>query len=262
MNSIKIKIYSSITELPESWNDVAALNAFLQKPYLKTLEESSPSNMQCYYLAVFENNILIGVLLAQYLNLNQLESFGERDKCIKTAIRNFVFKNLASKVLFIGNNMITGENSFAFSNEIASEKISSILIECSNRLIELLKENNIKIHIISFKDFYKNTAIELKKQDFNSIYEFNTQPNMVFELNNSWRNSSDYIDAFSKKYRDQYKRARKKIIEITHKELSLDDVITHQDTMFELYYYVAKNAPFNTFFLTKNHFYSFPDLDH
>ena len=66
-------------------------NAFLQIAYLKVLEESAPSNMQCFYIGIYQNELLIGVALSQYLNLNKLESFGDRDKCIKTAIRNFVF---------------------------------------------------------------------------------------------------------------------------------------------------------------------------
>ena len=48
--------------------------------------------MACFYIGFFENRELIGVALAQYLDINKLESFGERDKCIKKAIRNFVFK--------------------------------------------------------------------------------------------------------------------------------------------------------------------------
>ena len=74
--------------------------------------------MECFYIGIFEHSNLIGVSLAQYLDLNKLESFGERDKCIKTLIRNFVFKNFASHTLFLGNNMITGQNGYSFLKEI------------------------------------------------------------------------------------------------------------------------------------------------
>ena len=93
MNTNSIKIYTSVATLPTSWDEVAVENAFLQKSYLDVLENSAPTNMQCFYIGIFEENQLIGVALAQYLNLNKLESFGERDKCLKTYIRNFVFKN-------------------------------------------------------------------------------------------------------------------------------------------------------------------------
>ena len=39
--------------------------------------------------------------------------------------------------------------------------------------------------------------------------------------------------------------------------MSLEDIISQEKKIYELYYYVAKNAPFNTFFLAKNHFSSF-----
>ena len=89
------KIYTTVSNLPDSWNQIATENKFLQTAYLRVLEESAPSNMECFYIGIFKDHKHIGVALAQYLNLNKLESFGERDKCFKTAIRNFIFKNFS-----------------------------------------------------------------------------------------------------------------------------------------------------------------------
>ena len=89
------------------------------------------------------------------------------------------------------------------------------------------------------------------------MYEFNTQPNMIFKLKKEWVTNDDYVAAFSKRYRDQYKRAHKKFEGIETRELLLDDIIQLEIRIYELYYHVAKNAPFNTFFLAKNHFSSF-----
>ena len=257
METITYKIYSSISQLPNSWDEVAIENAFLQTPYLKVLEESAPTNMQCFYIGIFEKSELIGVALAQYLNLNKLESFGERDKCLKTYVRNFVFRNFGSHALFLGNNMITGQNGYVFNKEIDKKTIGKILSECANEITLYFKKQNIKIHIVSFKDFYQDCASELKESVFSKIYEFNTQPNMIFELDKTWKTNDDYVAAFSKKYRDQYKRAHKKFEGIETRELSLDDIISQEKKIYELYYHVAKNAPFNTFFLAKNHFSSF-----
>lgn len=255
--NISFSIYQKVAELPKTWDEVAHSNAFLQTPYLSVLENSAPTNMQCFYIGIFESDALIGVALAQYLDLNKLESFGERDKCFKTYIRNFVFKNFASHVLFLGNNMITGQNGFAFSKPMDFECVSEILLKCSKALIDYFASKSIKIHIVSFKDFYKNSAAELKKNLFAPIYEFNTQPNMIFELDKKWNSETDYVDAFTKKYRDQYKRARKKSIDISHRELTLDEIIKYESRIYQLYHYVAQNAPFNTFFLSENHFTTF-----
>jgi predicted N-acyltransferase len=254
LEGITFTIYNSVLELPKRWNDVAKSNVFLQTHYLQVLELSAPVNMQCFYIGIYENNELIGVSLAQYLDLNKLESFGERDKCIKTAIRNFVFKNFASHALFLGNNMITGQNGYAFSKKIDFECISTILIDSAKEITAYFKNKGIKIHLVSFKDFYEDCSVELKKHAFLKLYEFNAQPNMIFYLDEKWKNHDDYIAAFSKKYRDQYKRAHKKFDGIVVKNLSLDEIVIHENRINELYHYVAKNAPFNTFFLSDNHF--------
>lgn len=257
METTTYQIYSSIIQLPITWDEVAHDNAFLKSPYLKVLENAAPTNMQCFYIGIFKKSELIGVALAQYLDLNKLESFGERDKCIKTFIRNFIFKNFASHVLFLGNNMITGQNCYAFNKTIDYKTISELLIECASEITLYFKKQKTTIHIVSFKDFYQDCAVELKKFALKDIYEFNTQPNMVFELQNHWKNNEDYVGSFSKKYRDQYKRAHKKFEGIETRELSFEEIISNEERIYELYHHVAKNAPFNTFFLDKHHFSTF-----
>lgn len=257
LETITYKIYTTISQLPNSWDSVARENAFLQTPYLKVLEESAPTNMQCFYIGIFQKGTLIGVALAQYLNLNKLESFGERDKCLKTYIRNFVFRNFGSHALFLGNNMITGQNGYTFNKEIDSRTIGQILKLCADEITAYFKKQSIKIHIVSFKDFYKDCAAELQQSVFSEMYEFNTQPNMIFKLKPEWNTNEEYVASFSKKYRDQYKRAHKKFEGIETRELFLGDIVLLENRIYELYYHVAKNAPFNTFFLAKNHFSSF-----
>lgn len=254
MKKVTFKIYTQVIELPKSWDDVAISNIFLQTRYLTVLEKSAPSNMKCFYIGIFENDELIGVSLAQYLDLNKLESFGERDKCFKAFIRNLIFKNFGSHTLILGNNMITGQNGYAFSKEINFETISDILIESAKEITQYLKNKGIKLHLVSFKDFYEHCSVELRKYNFLNVFEFNTQPNMIFYLDKNWKSNDDYIASLSKKYRDQYKRSHKKFDGIVVKNLTLDEIIFHEATLNDLYYYVAKNAPFNTFFLSKNHF--------
>ena len=254
LEKISFKIYNSVKDLPSLWDAVAQSNVFLQTSYLSVLERSAPVNMECFYIGIFENSEIIGVSLAQYLDLNKLESFGERDKSFKIAIRNFIFKNFASHTLFLGNNMITGQNGYVFSKEIDFNHISEILLQSADEITLYFKKKGISIHLVSFKDFYDHCSLELKKYRFSNIYEFNAQPNMIFYLQDNWKSWDDYVAALSKKYRDQFKRARKKIDGIQVKNLTYEEVLKNEEQIYELYHYVAKNAPFNTFFLSKNHF--------
>jgi predicted N-acyltransferase len=153
--------------------------------------------------------------------------------------------------------MITGQNGYSFNKEINAITIAEILNNCAAEIVSYFKKQDVKIQIVSFKDFYQESATELRKSTFSLLYEFNTQPNMIFELQNRWKTNSDYIEALTKKYRDQYKRAHKKVEGIETRELSLEEIISQENRIYELYFHVAKNAPFNTFFLAKNHFSSF-----
>ncbi|MFV5688522.1 GNAT family N-acetyltransferase [Flavobacterium sp. ZT3R25] len=257
--SYSFKIYNSTAQLPKNWNDLAISTIFLSKNYLEVLEKSPPENMICHFIGIFKNDILVGIAVSQFLDLNKLESFGERDKCVKTALRNFAFRNFCSNVLLIGNNMLTGQNSFSFSNTIDKKKALQTLKLATAALKKMFESKGKKIHIISFKDFDKEEIKNFDIPEFKTDYQFSTQPNMVFSINENWKSEQDYIDSLSKKYRDQYKRARKKAAVVEKRKMHLEDIIANEETIYDLYIHVAKNAPFNTFFLPKNHFRTFKE---
>jgi predicted N-acyltransferase len=150
--------------------------------------------------------------------------------------------------------MLTGQNSFAFSNKIDITEGLQTLKKASDALVTILKNKGKKIHLISFKDFSAFETEHFQKAGFEDYFQFSTQPNMVFEIDTKWNSEQDYINALSKKYRDQYKRARKKAEGITKKKMDLEDIIKQEEKIYDLYFHVAKNAYFNTFFLAKNHF--------
>lgn len=261
MNTLySFKIYNSTAQLPITWNDLAVSNIFLSKKYLEVLEQSSPENMICHFIGIFENDTLVGIALSQFLDLNKLESFGERDKCIKTVVRNFVFRNFGSHVLVIGNNMLTGQNSYAFSDTINKKKALQALNFATEDLKKIFKSIGKNIHITTYKDFNNEEINHFAIPEFKNDYQFSTQPNMIFAINKNWKSEQDYIDSLSKKYRDQYKRARKKSDIIEKRKLHLEDIIALEETIYDLYLHVAKNAPFNTFFLPKNHFRTFKEI--
>ena len=258
--SYSYKIYTSTAQLPTNWDDLAVSTIFLSKKYLELLEKSAPENMICHFIGIFKNDDLVGIALSQFLDLNKLESFGERDKCIKTAVRNFIFRNFTSHVLLVGNNMLTGQNAFAFAENINSKEALQTLKSAAAALKKTFESKDKKIHITSFKDFHEYDIKNFDIPEFKNNYQFSTQPNMVFTINENWKSEQHYIDSLSKKYRDQYKRARKKADVVEKRKMHLEDIIAYEETIYDLYIHVAKNAPFNTFFLPKNHFRIFKEI--
>ncbi|MFV8332319.1 GNAT family N-acetyltransferase [Flavobacterium sp. GSP14] len=254
------KIYNSTAQLPSNWNDLTVSTIFLSKKYLEILEKSAPENMICHFIGLFNHETLVGVALSQFLDLNKMESFGNRDQCIKTTIRNLVFKKFGSRVLVIGNNMLTGQNSFAIAESVNKKEVMQTLVNATKALKKNFQSTGKKVHITTYKDFCKEEIKNFNIPEFKNEYQFSTQPNMVFAINENWKSEQDYIDSLSKKYRDQYKRARKKAADIEKRKLHLQDIIALEDTIYDLYLHVAKNAPFNTFFLPKNHFRTFKEI--
>lgn len=253
-SSLHFKIQTSTSELNQDWNTLAQSTIFLQTAYLKILENAAPQNMTCYFISLFENDRLVGIALVQFLDLNKLSSFGERDKCVKKSIRNVVFRNFCSHVLFIGNNMLTGQNAFQFHSSFDPKKGVELLQAAAEEIKKTLKNEGRKVHITTFKDFNELESTSFSVPAFQSYYRFSTQPNMIFKADPNWHTFDDYVSALSKKYRDQYKRCRKKAEGIHKQKMNLDDILAYEETIYALYHHVAQNAPFNTFFLPKNHF--------
>ena len=258
-NSYSYQIYSSASQLPENWNELAVATIFLSKEYLAILEKSAPVNMSCHFIGLFEKETLVGIAVSQFLDLNQLDSFGERDQCIKSLIRNVVFKNFCSHILLIGNNTLTGQNAFVISENSNPTEVVKTLQKAVLALKAIFKAKGKKVHMCGLKDFCEEELNSLEIPEFKPYLQFSTQPNMIFTVRDHWKTEEDYVAALSKKYRDQYKRARKKATGLVKKQLSLEEIKSQEEVIYDLYYHVAKSAPFNTFFLPKNHFAVFKE---
>lgn len=244
------KLYKCVSDLPDSWDQVSHSCIFLQKNYLGILEESSPTNMRCTFVGIFEDEKLIATALFQEIDLALLTSFGERDHFLLTQVRNFLFRQFASKLLIVGNNMLSGQNAYACLPEVEEKRVVE-------KLREITQLWPSKSHLTLFKDFTKSQVKPFQIPAFETDYPFSSQPNMVFDIRKNWENEEGYVADLLKKYRDQYKRCRKKGAEIIQRELNFQEISENEEAIYTLYLHVAKNAPFNTFILPSDHFTTF-----
>ena len=244
------QIVSESQYLPKGWDSIAQANIFLSTKYLQVLESAAPTNMKCQFIGIFNQEELIGIALAQFIDLSHLETYGERDKKLKTWVRNYLFSQFSSQLLFIGNNMLSGQNAFAVKNQTNIPKILQTLKQAAFEI-----NQHSKNHLTSFKDFMPSDLPNFDQAVFKKDLKFTSQPNMIFEINPLWIEEEDYVKALTKKYRDQYKRSRNKASSIQKRKLTLDEIEDQQEIIYDLYLHVAENAPFNTFYLPKNHFY-------
>lgn len=250
--SYTFKKYKSASEIPQDWNNIIGQhNIMLSKEYFETLENSCPENMKCFYVGFFNENQLIGGALLQYLNFIEHKTF-QKDEAFCN-VKNFVAKKFSKNVMILGNNMLTGQNGFYFdASKITIEKVIPLLDEA----VQEMQKQEGKTSLIIYKDYQSSFIKYFQGKKHQSFYRFSVQPNMILRLKENWLSFEDYLNAFSTKYRTRAKTAKKKIAGIEKSEMNLQDIKNLQKEMNILYQNVAENAPFNTFFLTENHFES------
>ncbi|SFZ90172.1 Acetyltransferase (GNAT) domain-containing protein [Flaviramulus basaltis] len=258
---IHYNIYKSFKNLPEGWNSIVNHDVFLQLEYLNALEEASPENIQWFYIGIFKDNLLVGVAIVQRVQLYLKDIFRQtKISCVKTFFQDVVSKVLKGNILVVGNLMHTGQHGIFFNKEIISKTqfFEAVFSALSEIKTNIKKNQKKRIRAIMLKDYFDNDSIHNEIEIFNSakLHKVFVQPNMILFMQPEWLKKEDYTASLTKKYRDRYKRARKKLNSIKSVELNVDDIKRHTADLHGLYMNVSNNAQFNTFLLPENHFYS------
>lgn len=258
---IQFKIYKSTNSLPKDWDTLVNHDVFLQTSYLKAAQQATPNNIHWFYIGVFKDNVLVGIAIVQRVQLYLKDIFRQTQVyCIKTFFQDLLSKVLKGNVLVVGNLTHTGQHGIFFKNESISQTqfIKTIFLALEVIEKKIKTEQNKKIRAIMLKDYFINDSIHKAEQIFNSkkLYKVTVQPNMVLDVKGEWLAFNHYTASLTKKYRDRYKRARKKLNSIKAVELTLEDIKNHTPKLHKLYMNVSNNAKFNTFILPENHFYA------
>jgi len=240
-------------QIPTEWDNINH-NIFLSRRYLTALNHSVPNNIKLFFVSFFDDKKFVGKAIFQCISIYKTKTLGNKENCFTRQVKNFALKNLAGNVLFLGNNMLTGQHAFSFYQSVDDLSQYNLLEQAILQIKSELKKTGTTIHLYSIKDFNNQKAIALQSK-FKDYYLFNTQPIMVFEVKNHWESFNDYINDLSKKYRLQYNRAKNKMSDVEKKKLSLDDILNFEERIYNLYLQVVDNAGFNTFVLPKHHFY-------
>lgn len=258
---IQYRVFKSIDEVPQEWDDLVVHDILLKRGYLKALEEASPKNINPFYIGVFKADILIGVALVQRVQLYLKDMFRDtKVSCVKTFLKDTISKVLKGNILVVGNLTHTGQHGMYFnSDEISKSDFYSFIFQGITEIEAIIKKYQGKtIRLIMLKDFFEDDAM-LDDAFFQKekLHRAIVQPNMVMNIRDVWGCNDDYISCMNKKYRTRYKRAKKKLNSIVCKEMSLEEIKSNSNILHGLYLNVSNNAKFNTFILPQNHFYTY-----
>ena len=256
---IHFKIYNTHKRLPNEWDDFVGHDLLLQRTYLEALENATPHNISIYYVGVFNKETLISMAIIQRVQLYLKDMFRNTEtSCFKEFIQNTISKVLKGNILVVGNLTHTGQHGVCFSDKnIPQAKCVEVLFEAISKLKKDIKtQTNKKIRVILFKDYFEADTIHRHTNLFasNQFYKLQVQPNMIMSIRPNWFTANDYVESMTKKYRDRFKRARKKYNGITCLEMDLESVTRNSKQLYKFYKNVSDNAAFNTFILPENHF--------
>jgi hypothetical protein len=259
------RFFRSIDAAGSDWDMAAPVSdIFLQRDYLRILEENPPLGMRFVYLVFYKNQLPFGIAYCQIhlfkgdSNIQVLSAEENKEECLKV-ITNKVKKWVAGKVvadtLIVGNMLLTGEHAYHFDYQHISQKnVIELMDKAFYKVIAELKKTGINIPAILIKELPESLTEQREKLLENSFVPFEIQPNMVMDL--TWASFEHYIAAMSTKYRTRYKAAPKKLGMVEKRELTLDDMQRENDFMYAQYLEIANNAGFNMVQLHKNYMLS------
>jgi hypothetical protein len=250
VSTAKIEIYNSIEEIVEQWMYLAPEDYYWQFSYHMALENALPQGLTPYYAIITEADRPIGLVYMQHKRIDM--STAIRGK--KNVFSRLLLSWLNMDTLVVGNLLLTGKYGFSFRENISSDVQFNFVNLVVEKMTARLLESKINIGPIIIKDFFEEECA--KEEVMPTFTKFKVQPNMIASVRPEWREKIDYAEAMKSKARIRYRRARKKMSNITCKELTLSQIKEHKEVMYSLYKNISEQAAFNLFVLHPNYFYS------
>jgi len=260
------RIFRKVEDIPLSeWERVRSnAHFFLSLPYLGATEKTltAPHLHFCYALVYNLNQpALIAVFQINQLPANIFSELAQqqfavlKSRKIKLIERYLDHKKNETVLTLItcGNNIISGQNAFVY-NELLTKDQASFALQMVIKEVSREQKLRGKISANLIKDFNRNHPEELPVLDKKFI-SFSVEPNLVVRIKNAPASIQEYIQQFSKKYRNRAKGILKKGEVLTRKNLSLAEIGNVQQTLFELYEKVFNRSKFKLLKLSPNYFW-------
>lgn len=245
--SSKFSLYDSVALVnADHWNSVVdSGNIYLTIPYLQALEQALNSEIDFRY-TIFYNDQLKPVAVS-YVQVIRFADKGAAHAStlsnLSDRFKNKLLQQIDARILICGNVFATGENGFAYTNDLKPKDAFKILA----RSMKALSEEEDAHGQISFglvKEFWMEST---PKSDYlfdSSFKGFMIDVNMILYLRSEWKSMEDYLAAMTTKYRTKTKGVFKKSDALNVVDLSVEQIIEHRDRIDELYHQVLESADF------------------
>jgi len=253
-DGLEILLYHSFDKVNrQHWEScLTPGNIFLSSKYLISAEKSKIPQLQFRYAILYLHHKPVAVLCFQIIELSgggegliNLEDYGGLAMSLSTKLNNLLFNSPTGKksyMLVCGSMLASGEYGIsAISDNMFIKAVKSIAPV--KKVIESDLGSKNRLVAFMVKDFYNHNdklAAPILKKNYSQL---RTDPEMIFDVNKSWRSFDDYLAALSSKYRVRANKVLSKLEDITIRELSISDIETYAKPITNLFNQVMNKAP-------------------
>ncbi|MEZ4720492.1 MAG: hypothetical protein R2813_01280 [Flavobacteriales bacterium] len=245
----KLSQYDSVDLVrADHWNHVVGdENVYLSLAYLGALEKALNGDIDFRY-TIFYNDKLQPVA-ASYIQIMHYSGgdgdlkFNDTFCRVGDHIKSKLIGSIDARVLICGNVFASGENGFAFTDDIKPKEAYKMLAQSMKRMAQE-KETNGQISFGLLKEFWPQTLNHSNSLEDENFKAFEIDVNMVLNVHPTWKTFEDYLDSMTTKFRTKAKGVLKKSSDLMVIDMNLNQVIAHQDRIEELYLAVLDNAEF------------------
>jgi hypothetical protein len=257
-------LFDRASAIPKKeWLEVTkGQSVFLEPEFLSLIENCVGTKLSARYIIVYSNRAPCGIIYYQVTDFKA----GVFDDLLFTQVEkirsarfklfeNYIGSNkeeVLMRLLTCGNNIVSGEYGFRFKNSVKENTITSVVLEVTD---VISREEKLRgtISAILIKDFVRKLVPN--ELIFKEKYtDFLIEPNMVIELPPEINSLSDYIQQFSKKYRNRAKSILKSGSGLDRKIISGDLIKLYESKIYDLYSSVYEKAKFKLLKLPTNYF--------
>ena len=244
------QIYNSFAELKNDLPPHRTL--FLEKEYLLSMEESSPSALSFRYVCLKEKGEVIAAYYFQVINLSsnqlgQIVNFEPYSKIISglsMLVQKMLFgvkKDKPHYLVICGNMYLSGDYGILFVGK--DKESAAILLSEAFVYVKKELEKTGKVMAEIAKDYPIESDIYGAHLKAKKFYPLVMDPIMKMNIRPHWNSFDDYIADLSSKYRQRYVQVKKKISGCEMRVLTTDELIERKEEIDRLYLAVQNKSP-------------------
>lgn len=263
-------LYERVSDLPaKQWDSIIQQKTiFLERDYLNLIENIEQSKMGCRYVMVYYKKKICGILYFQIIDFEatvlgnliegQLNELKSKRIALFEKYINLIKKDIFLRLFTCGNNIVSGENGILFNKKITEETANEI----SLKIIDLVsKEEKIDttFSAILIKDFRRELRPKklFERENYKDIF---VDPNLVVILPDNIVCLNDYINLFSKKYRNRAKSILNSCNDVEIKYLTNEEIKVYEIQLYQLYEEIFEKAKFKLIKLPVHYFSSVKNI--